>query len=151
MRLFHSGRPELSSHTAQRKIVLDKLASLMYNYKKQSILKGGWYKMTTEEMLLQLVEGQKQLFEGQKQTNERLDKMDKRLDRMDERLDKLEKDVRIIKLTLENDISPSIKMLSEFQLENSKRLIKLENDVTELKDELAINDVLQGLKENNLM
>ena len=112
--------------------------------KKAAILKGAWYKMTTEEMLLQLVEGQKQLFEGQKQTNERLDKMDVRLDN-------LEKDVRIIKLTLENDISPSIKMLSEFQLENSKRLIKLEKDVTEIKDELAINDVLQGLKENNLM
>lgn len=93
--------------------------------------------MTTEEMLLQLIE-------GQKQTNERLDKMDLRFD-------KLEKDVKIIKLTLENDISPAIKMLSEFQLENSKRLIKLEKDVTELKDELAINDVLQGLKENNLM
>lgn len=100
--------------------------------------------MTTEEMLLQLIEGQKQLFEGQKQTNERLDKID-------EQLDKLEKDVRTIKLTLENDISPSIKMLSEFQLENSKRLIKLEKDVTDIKDELAINDVLQGLKENNLM
>ena len=121
--------------------------------------------MTTEEMLLQLVEGQKQLFEGQKQTNERLDKIDGRLNQMDGRLDKmderfnkidgrldtLEKDVKVIKLTLENDISPSIKMLSEFQLENSKRLIKLEKDVTELKDELAINDVLQGLKENNLM
>ena len=100
--------------------------------------------MTTEEMLLQLVEGQKQLFEGQKKTNERLDKIDGRLNT-------LEKDVKVIKLTLENDISPSIKMLSEFQLENSKRLIKLEKDVTELKDELAINDVLQGLKENNLM
>lgn len=93
--------------------------------------------MTTEEILLQLVE-------GQKQTN-------KRLDKMDERLGTLEKDVKIIKLTLENDISPSIKMLSEFQLENSKRLIKLEKDVTDIKDELAINDVLQGLKENNLM
>ncbi len=91
--------------------------------------------MTTEEMLLQLVEGQKQLFEGQKQTNERLDKMDERFDKIDSRLDTLEKDVKIIKLTLENDISPSIKMLSEFQLENSKRLIKLEKDITEIKDE----------------
>ena len=100
--------------------------------------------MTTEEMLLQLVE-------GQKQTNERLDKMDGRFDKIDSRLDTLEKDVKVIKLTLENDISPSIKMLSEFQLENSKRLIKLEKDVTEIKDELAINDVLQGLKENNMM
>lgn len=100
--------------------------------------------MTTEEMLLQLIE-------GQKQTNERIDKIDNRLNKIDERLDKLEKDVRIIKLTLENDISPSIKMLSEFQLENSKRLIKLEKDTTDIKDELAINDVMQGLKENNLI
>lgn len=114
--------------------------------------------MTTEELLLQLVEGQKQLFEGQKQTNERfdkiderLDKMDSRLDNMDSRLDTLEKDVKSIKVTIENDISPSIKMLSELQLENSKRFIRLEKDVTDIKDELAINDVLQGLKENHLV
>lgn len=42
-------------------------------------------------------------------------------------------------------------MLSELQLENSKRFIKLEKDVTDIKDELAINDVLQGLKENHLV
>lgn len=107
--------------------------------------------MTTEELLLQLVEGQKQLFEGQKQTNERFDKIDERLDKMDSRLDTLEKDVKSIKVTIENDISPSIKMLSELQLENSKRFIKLEKDVTDIKDELAINDVLQGLKENHLV
>lgn len=58
----------------------------------------------------------------------------------------LEKDIKIIKLTLENDISPSIKLLSELQLENSKRLINLERDVQDLKDDLAINDVLAELE-----
>lgn len=128
--------------------------------------------MITEEMLLQFIEVQKQTNERLDKMDGRFDKIDERLDKMDDRLDKmdgrldkmdrqfdkidsrldtLEKDVKVIKLTLENDISPSIKMLSEFQLENSKRLIKLEKDVTEIKDELAINDVLQGLKENNMM
>lgn len=55
-------------------------------------------------------------------------------------------EVKSIKLTLENDISPSIKLLSELQLENSKRLINLERDVQELKDDMAINDVLAELE-----
>lgn len=46
--------------------------------------------MTTEEMLLQLIEGQKQM-------TERLDKMDIRLDKMDKRFDKIENDLDEIK------------------------------------------------------
>ena len=50
--------------------------------------------MTTEEMLLQLIE-------GQKQTNERLDKMDKRFDKMDKRIDIIENDIKNIKDDIE--------------------------------------------------
>lgn len=46
--------------------------------------------MTTEEMLLQLIE-------GQKRTDERLNKIDGRLDKMDCRLDKIEDDLEEIK------------------------------------------------------
>ncbi len=64
------------------------------------------------------------------------------------RQEKLEKDVKSIKITLENDVSPSIKMLSELQLDNSKRLIRLERDVQEITDNIAIDEVLDNLKIN---
>lgn len=83
------------------------------------------------ETVNQLVDGQKQLFNEQRKTNERLDT--------------LEKDVKVIKITLENDISPSQKMLSEFLLDNSKRLRRLERDIESVMDELVINDVIQGI------
>lgn len=64
------------------------------------------------------------------------------------RQEKLEKDVKSIKITLENDVSPSIKMLSELQLDNSKRLIRLERDVQEITDNIAIDEVINNLKIN---
>ena len=93
--------------------------------------------MTTEEMLLQLIDGQK--------------RTDERLDKLDERLDKMQGDITSIKLEIENVISPAIKTLCEMQLDNSKRLRKLENDMQEFNDQLAIGEVLHGLKENNLI
>ena len=42
------------------------------------------------ELLLQLVEGQKQLAAEQKLTNQRLDQMDGRLDQMDQRFDQMD-------------------------------------------------------------
>lgn len=126
-----------------------------------------------------LSEGQKQLFEGQKRTDERLDKMSADIsdlkkgqkrtnDRIDEQYDMIyqltlngekmhndiistQADVRSIKLELENKVSPSIKTLCELQLDNSKRLHKLESDMQDLNDQLAIGEVLHGLKENNLI
>lgn len=58
----------------------------------------------------------------------------------------LEKDVKSIKITLENEVSPAIKMLSEMQLQNSKRLIVIEKDVQDIKDDLVIDEVLDGLE-----
>ena len=78
--------------------------------------------------------------------DKRFDAMGKRLDGMDERMDNMQKDITRIKITLENDVSPSIKMLSELQLENSKRLILLEKQMQEVTDNMVIDDVLQGLK-----
>lgn len=112
-----------------------------------------------------LKEGQKQLFEGQKQTNERLDKMDNRLDeqynmiyqltlngeKMQNDISNLQSDVKSIKVTLENDISPAIKMLSELQLDNSKRFRQLEKDVQEIKDNSAIDEVIHELKDMKMI
>ena len=132
--------------------------------------------MTTEEMLLQLIEGQKRTTEelsGFKEelssfknevnsrfdrmddrldsVENRLDRMDERFDRIEERLDNVEDDVKSIKLTLEHDIEKPITLLLEMQLSNSERFQALEKDVQEIKDTLAINEVIQGLKENKLI
>lgn len=100
--------------------------------------------MTNEELLLQLVEGQKQLFEGQKQLFEGQKETNKRLDNM-------ENDIKSIKLELENRVSTSLKTLCELQLENSKRLRALEHDMQEFKDQLVIGEVLHGLNESDLL
>ena len=60
-------------------------------------------------------------------------------------------EITSIKLEIENVISPAIKTLCEMQLDNSKRLRKLESDMQDLNDQLAIGEVLHGLKENNLI
>ena len=118
-----------------------------------------------KEILMQLVdttnklaEGQKQLFECQKQTNERLDKMDNRLDEQYNMIHQLtlnqeakQKDIKSIKVTLENDISPAIKMLSELQIDNSKRFRQLEKDVHEIKDNSAIDEVIHELKDMKMI
>lgn len=125
-----------------------------------------------KEILMQLVDTTNKLAEGQKQTNERLDKMDERFDKMDNRLDKMDnrldeqynmihqltlnqeamqKDIKSIKITLENDISPAIKMLSELQIDNSKRFRQLEKDVQEIKDNSAIDEVIHELKDMKMI
>lgn len=64
------------------------------------------------------------------------------------RQESMQKDISSIKIALENDIYPSIKMLSELQLENSKRLIRLERDVQDISDNIAIDEVLNNIKMN---
>lgn len=61
------------------------------------------------------------------------------------RQDNLQKDVDCIKITLENNISPAIKLLADVQIENSDRFTKLEKNVEFLMDNLAITEVLEGL------
>ena len=123
-------------------------------------------------MLLQLIEGQKRTDERLDKIDGRLDKMDCRLDKMDERFNKIDnrldeqynmihqltlnqeamqKDIRSIKVTLENDISPAIKMLSELQIDNSKRFQRLEKDVQDIKDNSAIDEVIQELKDMKMI
>lgn len=63
------------------------------------------------------------------------------------RQDNLQKDVDCIKITLENNISPAIKLLADVQIENSDRFTKLEKNVEFLMDNLAITEVLEGLNQ----
>ena len=76
----------------------------------------------------------------------RQDNFDKKLDNVEAKQDTLEKDVRSIKITLENEVSPAIRTLTEMQVQNSGRLVVIENDVRDLKDNFAINEVLFGLE-----
>ena len=69
-----------------------------------------------------------------------------RQERLENRQDTLEKDVKSIKITLENEVSPAIRTLTEMQVQNSGRLVVIENDVRDLKDNFAINEVLFGLE-----
>ena len=93
---------------------------------------------------------------------QRLDSHDKKFESIDKkfeelynvqteilnRQDDMSKDITSIKLKIENEISPSIKMLSEMQLENSHRLVNLENDVQKINDNLAIDEVIRNIKMN---
>lgn len=109
-----------------------------------------------EEKMLQAISG----------INSRLDSMEKRLDSMDNkfegmdnrfdgidsRLENLEKDmsdvkadIKSMKLTQETEVAPVLKMLLEYQLSNSKRLINLEKNVELMRDEMDINEVLSKL------
>lgn len=130
--------------------------------------------MNTEEILLQILEEQKKtradindirtdingihseinemrsdmnemrsdITELQNNQREMLD----RQERLENKQDILEKDVRSIKITLENEVSPAIRTLTEMQVQNSGRLVVIENDVRDLKDNFAINEVLFGLE-----
>lgn len=76
----------------------------------------------------------------------RQDKFDEKLDNVEAKQDTLEKDVKSIRITLENEVSPAIRTLTEMQVQNSGRLVVIENDVRDLKDNFAINEVLFGLE-----
>ena len=74
-----------------------------------------------------------------------------RFDSLDNRLDSLGKDVRAIKVELENHVDKMLSELTGRQIDNSERLQTIEKDVEEIKDSLVATEILQGIKTNNLM
>lgn len=73
------------------------------------------------------------IYERLDRMDERLDKMDERLDRMDERFDKMDERLEKVEalatktqLTIENDISPKIKLLFEGQMSLQNRFAQLD-------------------------
>ena len=86
--------------------------------------------------------------------DERLDRIDERLDKVDERLDVLDDEVKGIKLTIENDIWPGIKRISDGHIDLNRQLKEeiesqksydmlavrvgvLESDVAEIKKKIS--------------
>lgn len=59
--------------------------------------------------------------------------------------EEMKQDIKLIHLTLENDITPTINLLLEMQLENSKRFIRLEKSVQKLQDDYVIDEVLRDI------
>lgn len=103
--------------------------------------------------ITELQNNQREMLDRQDKFDERMagfegrqDNFDKKLDNVEAKQDTLEKDVKSIKITLENEVSPAIRTLTEMQVQNSGRLVVIENDVRDLKDNFAINEVLFGLE-----
>lgn len=103
--------------------------------------------------ITELQKNQREMLDRQDKFDERMasfegrqDNFDKKLDNVEAKQDTLEKDVKSIRITLENEISPAIRTLTEMQVQNSGRLVVIENDVRDLKDNFAINEVLFGLE-----
>lgn len=103
--------------------------------------------------ITELQKNQREMLDRQDKFDERMAGFESRQDKFDEKLDNveakqatLEKDVRSIRITLENEVSPAIRTLTEMQVQNSGRLVVIENDVRDLKDNFAINEVLFGLE-----
>ena len=103
--------------------------------------------------ITELQNNQREMLDRQDKFDERMagfesrqDNFDKKLDNVEAKQDTLEKDVKSIRITLENEVSPAIRTLTEMQVQNSGRLVVIENDVRDLKDNFAINEVLFGLE-----
>ena len=76
----------------------------------------------------------------------KVDGLENKVDGLENKVDGLDKDVKSIKITLENEVSPAIKTLTEMQIQNSGRLVVIKKDVQDLKNNFAINEVLFGLE-----
>ncbi len=59
--------------------------------------------------------------------------------------EEMKHDLKLIHLSLENDVTPTINLLLELQLEHSKRFIKLEKAVQKLQDDYVIDEVLKDI------
>lgn len=129
--------------------------------------------MTDTEMILQELKNHseilQQLVVGQGNMQKRMDSLENRLvsvenevkshndvlhqlvlnqESMQKRVMNIEKDVAKIKITMENEVSPAIKTLTELHLDTSKRIVDLGNNVQELMDNAAIDEVIRNIKMN---
>lgn len=57
--------------------------------------------------------------------------------------EEIKRDIKLIHLTMENDIAYKINLLLDLQLDNSNRFIRLEKAVQKLQDDYAIDEVIR--------
>lgn len=96
-------------------------------------------KMILEEMK-KLRTDNKMIFKKLEEIDTRFDGVDVRFDGMDARLDRVEHDVKVIQLTIENEIRRDIKIIAEGHLDLSRGIAALQAR-EDRNDKLAI-DVL---------
>ena len=73
--------------------------------------------------------------------DDRFDKMDDRFDKMDDRFDNLEEKVTKISITIENEIKPSIKAITE-QLDDHSRILNRHTEQLErIEDKVTHHDI----------
>ncbi len=107
--------------------------------------------MNNEEILSQILENQKQMQHSIMQVQENQKQMQDCIMQMQKNITSTQDDVRVIKVKLENEISPAISTLCSMQQENSKRLRNLEEGYEKITDDIVISEVINGLKENKLI
>ena len=110
--------------------------------------------MNTDEILLQLLKGQeqmqasiKELQDGPKKMQTDIKELQNAQVEMLNRQEQLAGAVKSIKITLENEVTPAVKSLTERQIDDSHRLQSIEKDVQDLNDNMEINEVIASLRE----
>ena len=82
--------------------------------------------------------------------DEKVESLDKKVETLDKRVIRVENDVRVIKLTIENEIRVNIQRVAEEHLDlyrNLNECIKLSNDV---KDRQEIQDMYINMHNNKI-
>lgn len=96
--------------------------------------------------IAELQNNQSEMLHRQINLENKVDGLENRFDGLENKVDGLDKDVKSIKITLENEVSPAIKTLTEMQIQNSGRLVVIKKDIQNIKNNFAINEVLFGLE-----
>ncbi|MGN1304606.1 MAG: hypothetical protein ACI4YB_06190, partial [Oscillospiraceae bacterium] len=76
----------------------------------------------------------------------KVDGLENKVDGLENKVDGLDKDVKSIKITLENEVSPAIKTLTEMQIQNSGRLVVIKKDIQNIKNNFAIKKFFSDLR-----
>ena len=96
-----------------------------------------------EKLIKDLKEAFVPLFEN---IYERFDKIDEKFDKIDERLENIETDVRIIKLDIENYVTPVIKELNGVYQSLYKKVVKIEEITEKMGSEILAYDYIHAPK-----
>ena len=110
-----------------------------------------------DEILRQLLEGQKQLVAGQQRIELRLDKVDQRFDKIDERLDKVEQ--RFDRIEVQQEESTEfIKALlhhSEYQKAQMDQLLhvtaRIEGEIKSIRTDLGAVEAITAKNWNDII
>lgn len=102
---------------------------------------------TDRELLELILKNQERLEQKQDALAQKQDVLAQKQDKLESNQDSMFQDIRVIKLTLENDIRRSINLLLELQLSNSERFQNIEKSIQTLEDNYVIDDVIREINQ----